>query len=67
MFSLIKRAFSLIFALLMFVSNSVNSFFNGNIYPYESNTKVIGLETLGRSQGVTTDGKSWIFSHKSEP
>lgn len=65
MFSLIKRAVSLIFALLMFVSNSVNSFFNGDIYPYESNTKVIGLETLGRSQGVTTDGKSWIFSGKN--
>lgn len=65
MFSLIKRAISLIFALLMFVSNSLNSFFNGDIYPYESNTKVIGLETLGRSQGVTTDGESWIFSGKS--
>ena len=34
----------------------------GDIYPYESNTRTVGLETFTRSQGVTTDGESWIFS-----
>lgn len=60
-----KRIVSMVFALLITFSNGINSFFNGDIYPYESNTKVIGLETLGRSQGVTTDGESWIFSGKN--
>lgn len=61
---LIKRTIALISALLMFLSNSANTFFNGDIYPYESNTKVVGFETFARSQGVATDGKSWIFSGK---
>ncbi len=52
-------------SFLIPLSNSLNTIFNGDIYPFESNTKVIGLETLERSQGVTTDGNSWIFSGKS--
>lgn len=53
---------SIVMAFLMTLSASLNSLFNGDIYPYDSNTKTVGLETLTRSQGVTTDGKSWIFS-----
>ncbi len=60
-----KRLLSCAAAILIFVSNGLNSFFNGDVYPFESLTKSIGLETLARSQGVTTDGESWIFSGKS--
>lgn len=59
------RLFAGILAILMTLSNGVNSFFNGNIYPYDSNSKVIGLETFERAQGVTTDGKAWYFSGKN--
>ncbi len=58
----ILEILAIVMAFLMTVTSSVNSFFNGDIYPYESNTRTVGLETLTRSQGVTTDGESWIFS-----
>ena len=58
----IKRTIALIGAVLIFLSNSANTVFNGDVYPFESNTKVVGFETFVRSQGVTTDGSSWIFS-----
>ncbi len=58
----VMQILSIVMAFLMTVSSSVNSLFNGDIYPYESNTKTVGIETLKRSQGVTTDGESWIFS-----
>ena len=64
MFSLIKKAVSFVMAALIALSNGLNNWFNGDIYPYESLDKVIGVETLARSQGVTTDGESWIFSGK---
>lgn len=59
------RIFAGVIALLMMFSNGLNGIFNGNIYPYESNSKVIGLESLERAQGVTTDGKAWYFNGKS--
>ncbi len=52
-------------SFLIPLSNGLNTLFNGDIYPFESNTKVIGLETLERSQGVTNDGENWYFSGKS--
>lgn len=61
----VKRLIACCFALIIFVSNGLNGFFNGDVYPFESETKSIGVETLARSQGVTTDGTSWIFSGKS--
>lgn len=61
-FWLLKKLITLISAFLIFLTNSVNTAFNGDIYPFESNTKVVGFETFVRSQGVTTDGTSWIFS-----
>lgn len=60
-----KRLLSCAAAILILFSNGLNSFFNGNVYPFDSLTKSIGLETLARSQGVTTDGESWIFSGRS--
>ena len=40
-------------SFLIPLSNGLNTLFNGDIYPFESNTKVIGLETFDRSQGVS--------------
>lgn len=65
MLNLIRRLAAIFGCLLLVLSNSVNTVFNGDIYPFESNTKVVGFETLARSQGVTTDGASWMFSGRS--
>ena len=46
----IKRTIALIGAALIFLSNSANTVFNGDVYPFESNTKVVGFETFVRSQ-----------------
>ncbi|MDD6276872.1 MAG: hypothetical protein PUB20_08655 [Clostridia bacterium] len=59
------KVFALILSLLMTLSNGLNNFFNGDIYPYESNSKVVGLQSLERAQGVTTDGEAWYFSGKT--
>lgn len=58
----IMKILSVVIAFLMTVTSSINSLFNGDIYPYESSTRTVGLETFTRSQGVTTDSESWIFS-----
>lgn len=63
--SLFYKVFAVFIAALMTLSNGLNSFFNGDIYKYESNSKVVGLETLERAQGVTTDGEYWYFSGKT--
>ena len=47
------------------MTNGVNGLLNGDIYPYDSNSKVVGLESLERAQGVTTDGEYWYFSGKT--
>ena len=58
----ISEILAIVMAFLMTVTSGINSLFIGDVYPYESNTRTVGLETLSRSQGVTTDGESWIFS-----
>lgn len=63
--TLFYKVFAGLLALLMTFSNGLNSMFNGNIYPYESNSKVIGIESFERAQGVTTDGEAWYFSGKT--
>ncbi|MCQ2484712.1 MAG: hypothetical protein MJ168_05195 [Clostridia bacterium] len=63
--SVLYRILSLVIAALMLLTNGLNSVFNGDIYRYESNSKVVGLESLERAQGVTTDGEAWYFSGKS--
>lgn len=63
--SLFYKVFAVFIAALMTLSNGLNSFFNGDIYKYESNSKVVGLETVERAQGVTTDGEYWYFSGKT--
>ena len=61
----LRRLLALLSCLLISLSNTANTAFNGDVYPFESTTKVVGFETLTRSQGVTTDGEAWIFSGKS--
>ena len=52
------------FVVLFAVSALANRALWGDAYPYDSVDRVVGLETLERSQGVTTDGSAWIFSGK---
>lgn len=51
--------------VLTIVSALLNKAFDGNVYPYTSVDRTVGFESLERSQGVTTDGESWIFSGKT--
>lgn len=60
--NIVTEILAIVMAFLMGITATVNSLFNGDIYLYESNTRTVGLETFTRSQGVTTDGESWIFS-----
>ena len=50
--------------LLTVLSGVMNRLFTGDVYPYLSETRTVGLEAFDRSQGVTTDGTAWIFSGK---
>lgn len=63
--SIIYKVFAVVFASLLTLTNGVNGLLNGDIYPYDSNSKVVGLESLERAQGVTTDGEYWYFSGKT--
>lgn len=63
--NLIRRWIAVLSCLLIFASNAANAAFNGDVYPFARSTKVVGLETLARSQGVTTDGEAWIFSGRN--
>lgn len=62
--SAIYRILSLVIAALLLLTNGLNSIFEGDVYEYESNSRVVGLESLERAQGVTTDGNAWYFSGK---
>ena len=59
------KLFSVVIALLISFTNLVNTPFIGDVYQWESNSKVVGLETIERAQGVTTDGEAWYFSGKT--
>lgn len=61
----LRIVLSPLLAVLLIFTNSLNFAFNGSIYKYESNSQVVGLESLERAQGVTTDGEAWYFSGKS--
>lgn len=59
-----NRIFTVIFSALLLFTGGVNSLFTGDVYPFESENSVVGLETLTRSQDVTTDGEYYYFSGK---
>lgn len=61
---LASKIISLVMSCLVFLSGGLNMLFNGDIYKPESVDSTIGLSTLAKSQGVTNDGESWIFSGK---
>ena len=52
------------FCVLLALSALANRALWGDVYPYASADRVVGPETLERSQGVTTDGSAWFFSGK---
>ncbi len=62
--NIFNKIFSLMFAVLLSLTGTLNGFFEGEVYPYESENAVVGLETLTRSQDVTTDGEYFYFSGK---
>ena len=51
--------------LLTVLSGWANAQTEGNVYPYASVDRAVGIDALERSQGVTTDGTAWIYSGKS--
>lgn len=59
-----NKMFSLVFSLLLFFTGTVNGFFAGDVKECISENAVVGLETLTRSQDVTTDGEYYYFSGK---
>ncbi|MBQ3537887.1 MAG: hypothetical protein IJA39_04825 [Clostridia bacterium] len=59
-----NKIFSLLYSVLLLLTGGINGIFNGSIMPYESENAVVGLETLTRSQDVTTDGEYYYFSGK---
>lgn len=59
-----NKIFSLLFSALLLFTGVLNSMFVGDVYPCESENSVVGLETLARSQDVTTDGEYFYFSGK---
>ncbi len=59
-----NKIFSLMLAAMLLFTGSVNCIFTGEVYPWESESSVAGLETLTRSQDVTTDGEYYYFSGK---
>ena len=62
--NIFNKTFSLFFTVILFFTGGLNGLFTGDVYPYESESQVIGLETLTRSQDVTTDGEYFYFSGK---
>ena len=63
--NILKKSLYLFFAVSLLMTGGINRVFTGDVYEYESVSSVIGLETLVRAQGVTTDGESFIFSGKN--
>ena len=62
--NIFNKLFSVLFSVLLMLTGGLNGIFQGEIYPYESEHAVAGLETLTRSQDVTTDGEYFYFSGK---
>lgn len=59
-----NKIFSVLFSMILMFTGGINGFFNGDVRDYVSENSVVGLETLTRSQDVTTDGEYFYFSGK---
>lgn len=60
-----NKIFSLFICVMLFFTGGINSMFTGDVREWESENAVAGLETLTRSQDVTTDGEYFYFSGKT--
>lgn len=60
-----NKIFSLFICVMLFFTGGINSIFTGDVKSWESENAVVGLETLTRSQDVTTDGEYFYFSGKT--
>ncbi|MBQ6899096.1 MAG: hypothetical protein IJN70_08960 [Clostridia bacterium] len=59
-----NKLFSVLFAVLILFTGTLNSMFTCGALPFREQYTVVGLETLTRSQDVTTDGEYFYFSGK---
>ncbi len=62
---IIQKITSIIASILVILTATVNAPFNGNVEKWKCSSTVVGLETLTRSQDVTTDGEFFYFSGKN--
>ncbi len=60
-----NKLFASLLGLILAFTGGLNTVFNGNVAEFKDLGGVAGFETLVRSQGVTTDGESIIYSGKS--
>lgn len=65
LFNIINKLFPMLLSFMLMFTGGLNDAFNGEIYAYDSIDEVIGIETLARSQDVTTDGTNWFYSGKN--
>ena len=62
--NIFNKIFSVLFSVLLLFTGTLNSFFTKGAAEFISQSSVVGLETLTRSQDVTTDGEYFYFSGK---
>ena len=62
--NIFNKIFAVFFSVLLTLTGGLNGLFEGEVYSYESEHAVVGLESLTRSQDVTTDGEYFYFSGK---
>ncbi len=60
----IKKIVAICSSVLVLLTTMINAPFNGNVEEWAYSNTVVGLETLMRSQDVTTDGEYFYFSGK---
>ncbi len=60
-----QKVISVFSSVLILLTTAVNTPFNKNVEKWEYSSTVVGLETLTRSQDVTTDGEYFYFSGKN--
>lgn len=63
--NVMNRLFAVLFSLCLLMTGGVNRLFCRGAAEYVGETDVIGAESLVRSQGVTNDGQSFLFSGKN--
>lgn len=61
----INKIFCGLMCILLTLTGTLNGFFNSDKTEYTDLGGVVGLESLVRAQGVTTDGENIIYSGKS--